>query len=77
MGWRFHDLELQLVTRAAKWEPDADPGTETSPYPRLGFQLANVAVLNGLLVHPRPGTADSCLGKEVVEPHRVRASLAL
>ena len=36
------------MTRGAKREPDADPGTETSPYPRLGFQLANMAVLKGL-----------------------------
>lgn len=65
------------MTRGAKREPDADPGTETSPYPRLGFQLANMAVLKGLHVHPWPGTVDSCLGKEVVEPRGGQASLAL
>lgn len=64
------------MTRGAKWEPDADPGTETSPYPRI-FQLANVAVLKGLLVHLWPGAADSCLQKEAVEPRGGQASLAL
>lgn len=65
------------MTRGAKREPDADPGTETSPYPRICFQLANVAVLKGLHVHPRPGAADSCLQEAAVEPRGGRASLAL